>query len=109
MAEGPEQVAESHPPTIHCDRHGVTAYCLICRHLRDGAGLGYWAIEPEPEIGEPAQAWCEGCDAVLDAEQGWTDRADAAADWKLYCAGCYADTLARHEQRGWCAGGPSPE
>lgn len=104
MARGkkPKQVRASHPLAIHCKRHGVTAYCLICQHLRSEEGLGYFAIAPEPE--EPAQAWCEACDRVLEAERGWSDRADAKADWKLYCTGCYEETLARHELRSWVRG-----
>ena len=68
MTNESKQVGELHPLAIHCERHGVTAYCIICRHLCDCAGLGFWAIEPD--LDEPAQAWCEGCDAVLAAEQG---------------------------------------
>jgi hypothetical protein len=98
----PEQVPPSHPLAVHCERHGVTAYALLCRHLAAGAGLGYFAIPPEPE--EPAQAWCEACDEVVEAEQGWTDRADAQADWRLYCAGCYAGALARHTLLSWVEG-----
>ena len=71
-------------------------------------GLGYWAIKPDPQ--EPAQAWCEACDAVLDQDRGWSDRAEALADWKLYCTGCYAEALSRHVRRGWDSGGtPLPE
>jgi hypothetical protein len=86
---------------IHCDRHGVTASC-ICRHLREGRGPGYWAIKPGPD--GPAQAWCGACDAVLAEDRGWTDRGDALADWKLYCARCYTETLGRHTLRGWDSG-----
>ena len=108
MVRKPKQVAESDPLAVHCGRHGVTAYCLICRHLREGVGLGYWAIRAEPE--EPAQAWCEECDAALDQDRGWSDRATALADWKLYCAGCYVEALSQHARRGWDSGGtPLPE
>lgn len=107
VARKPRQVAESDPLAIHCERHGVTAYCLVCRHLREGVGLGYWALKPEAE--EPSQAWCEACDAVLAEDQGWTDRGDAFAGWTLYCAGCYAEALALYTRRGWCAAGPAPD
>jgi hypothetical protein len=102
-----KNVAKSHPLAIHCDRHGVTAYCLLCCHLREGTGLGYWAIKPEEK--EPAQAWCEACDAVLEEDRGWTDRGTALADWKLYCSECYAETLTRHTLRGWDSGGSTPD
>jgi hypothetical protein len=70
--------------------------------LRAASGLGYYAIKAEPQ--EPAQAWCEACDGILEDERGWSDRADAAADWKLYCTGCCRDTLARHQVRSWLRG-----
>ena len=100
------QRRETMPPTIHCDKHGESAYCLICQHLRSSTGLGYYAIEAEPD--EPAQAWCEQCDEVLAEERGWNDRADAAADWKLFCTTCYEETLQQHELLSWVEG-TSPE
>jgi hypothetical protein len=97
---------EPHPPLIHCAQHGVSPYGIICRHLRDENRLGYLAIRAEGD--EPAQAWCEACDTVLEEEQGWTDRADLQADWKLYCTVCYETTLRRHRLRSWVEG-TSPE
>ena len=91
---------------IDCDEHGPSAACLICRHLREGAGLGYFAIAAEP--GESAQAWCEACDQTLAQERGWTDKASAQADWALYCTQCHDETLASHVLRSWVEG-TSPE
>ena len=102
-AHNPKQVSESQPQTINCDRHGDSVSCLICCHLREGTGLGYWAINADPQ--GPAQAWCEECDMILAEDRGWTDRGDLFADWKLYCTGCYAEALARHTQIGWDSGG----
>ena len=93
-------------PKVHCEDHGETEYCLICQHLCARAGLSYFAIEAEP--GEPAQAWCEECDVVLEEERGWSDRADEVAGWKLLCTGCYEQTLQGHELRSWVEG-TSPE
>ena len=102
----PPEASSSPRPKIHCEEHGEIDYCLICQHLRAGAGLGYFAIEAEPE--EPAQAWCEKCDAVLEEERGWSDRADELADWMLVCTGCYDQTLQRHQLLSWVEG-TSPE
>jgi hypothetical protein len=102
----PDQSPGSQPGVVHCARHGVTEYCILCRHLAEGAGLGYWAIRPG--VDGPAQAWCDGCDAILEQEQGWTDRADAEAGWRLSCAVCYDEALARHTLRGWDSGGTPP-
>ena len=98
----PHEDSSSPRPTIHCEEHGETEYCVICRHLCAGVGAGYFAIEAEP--GEPAQAWCEECDAVLEEERGWSDRADEMADWQLLCTGCYEQTLHRHQLLSWVEG-----
>ena len=93
---------DPNPLTIQCAKHGVTPYCLICQHLRGGSGLWYFAIRAE--AGEPAQAWCESCDEILEQEQGWTDRADLQANWKLFCTACYETILGRHNLRSWVEG-----
>ena|SRR5438876_56185 len=100
------QPTDSDPLAICCQRHGVTTYCLICQHLRQGSGLGYFPIKPEQE--EPAQAWCEACNRALEEEHGWSDRADAQADWAISCNICFEETLARHQLRSWVRG-TSPE
>ena len=98
----PTTVPSSHPLAIECVVHGTTRYCIICKHLLDGSGLGYFAIQPDPT--EPAQAWCEGCDFIFQHERGWSDRADAEAEWKLACTGCYDTTLVGHHLRSWVQG-----
>ena len=87
---------------IECAKHGRTTYCLICKHLREQSNLSFYACDAETEM--PAQAWCTMCDQVLEEEQGWSDRADEAADWKLFCGHCYEETLARHHFIAWSVG-----
>jgi hypothetical protein len=87
---------------IDCDEHGSSPGCIICRHLGEGRGLGFWSIKAAAD--GPAQAWCEDCDKVLEEDRGWTDRGDAQADWQIYCTQCYRRTLRRHKRLGWCAG-----
>ena len=90
-----------------CERHGTQPYALICVHLAEATSLSYFLIEEEP--GEPAQAWCAACDQVLEAESGWTDRADDQAYWKLFCKECFDETLERHQLESLVEGGPSPD
>jgi len=106
MARKSKSAEPSEARRIHCEKHGVTAGCIICRHLCEAKGLGFWSIKPDAT--GPAQAWCEECDGVLDEDRGWTDRGDALADWRLYCTKCYTKTLKRHRRRGWDSGG-SPD
>ena len=76
---------------IDCKEHGTSRYSVLCIHLRERDGLGYFAIQAQAT--EPAQAWCEACDVVMSQERGWTDRADSYAGWKLYCSTCYKNRL----------------
>jgi hypothetical protein len=80
---------------VHCAEHGTSDACIICRHLREGWGLRYYAIKGDP------WAWCQECDAVLEAEQGWSDRLYDFADWKVYCHKCFRRTLGRHNLVEW--------
>ncbi|WP_073217202.1 hypothetical protein [Massilia sp. CF038] len=92
---------------IECKVHGSAAYALICQNLHNDAGLPYLLIEAEP--GEPAQAWCETCDEALVRSRGWSDAANAIADWKLWCDPCFASNLEARELITLVAGGPAPE
>ena len=76
---------------VNCKQHGASAQCVICTHLQERDGLGYFAIDADGA--EPAQAWCEACDVVMSQERGWTDRATAFANWKLTCEVCYRNRL----------------
>lgn len=76
---------------VDCKQHGASAQSIICTHLRERDGLGYFAIDADGT--EPAQAWCEACDVVMSQERGWNERASTFADWKLYCSICFKNRL----------------
>ena len=97
--------SESSTPSdtkVHCAEHGDSSFCLICQHLEGQSGLFYYACRALPDY--PAQAWCEACDVVLQQERGWSDLADATADWKVICQGCYEQALARNKFMSWVEG-----
>ena len=81
---------------VQCPTHGPTAGCIICRHLRDGSGLGYYRVGVPPGVDFYETGLCDECDALLFAEEGWTDRLFDFAGWKLYCRGCFESVLGRH-------------
>lgn len=84
---------------VRCASHGESAYVLLCQHLvAKRAGLGYLHVNAQPD--SPGQAWCEACDRVLETERGWSDRADAAAGWKLVCQKCARNIRRRHRSLG---------
>ena len=92
---------------VECSVHGSSPYALICQHLRLDSGLPYLLIEAEEN--EPAQAWCQTCDEVVERCRGWNDEADAVADWNLWCTHCFERDLDKRELITLVAGGESPE
>jgi hypothetical protein len=79
---------------VECPKHGRSPYSLICVHLRSREDLEYFAT-PACKHG-PAQAWCAGCDAILQAQRGWDDVSEAHADFNLFCTACYKAELRKH-------------
>ena len=90
------------PTMMRCDAHGETRYVLLCRHLLASKGVGY--VYVNARVGAPGQAWCEECDVVVEAERGWTDRANAAAEWKLVCTTCARSIRRGHRCLGRIVG-----
>jgi hypothetical protein len=86
----------SRPKKIDSDGHrdGVLEY-VVCQHLRQEQGLTYYTLPPWP--GHPfTQAWCQKCHAVLEEEDGWSDRAKAFSDLRLVCSACYQVVVSHH-------------
>lgn len=73
---------------------------MICKHLLESNGLGYYRVEVPPGRADYETALCEACDELLWKEEGWTDRLYEFADWKLSCRGCYEKILQRHSLLG---------
>jgi hypothetical protein len=92
---------------IECSVHGASPYALICQHLHRDASLPYLLIEAEQ--GEPAQAWCQICDEVVERCRGWNEEAVAIAAWKLWCTHCFIRNLDKRELITLVAGGESSE
>jgi hypothetical protein len=94
------------PGHVDCDEHGRSPYALICRHLREGEQVDYFAA-PACEHG-PAEAWCAECDARVAEQQGWTDAVEKEADKALYCAECYKRALRKHRFVAYVQGSDDP-
>jgi hypothetical protein len=69
---------------------------MICRHLREGTGLGFYRVQVPPGSNDYETGLCEQCDALFWEEDDWTDRLFDFADWKLYCRQCFEEVLAGH-------------
>ena len=82
---------------VSCGEHGERNACFVCCHLKEGEALGFnLGYDPEaPDELYPA-AWCDACEALLEQEGEWTDRAQAEADIQLACSACYELIRARN-------------
>ncbi|MFD1344248.1 hypothetical protein [Litorisediminicola beolgyonensis] len=81
---------------LDCVTHGRVAPAFVCRHLatarRDGRSPGVTWLRGETGH---VNAWCEECDAVLDAHGGvWDDETEGHAGITMICEPCF-DELKR--------------
>lgn len=73
---------------------------FVCSHLAEhAAGQGFNHDEPTEEEPFP-DAFCDNCDAILEAEQGWTDAAEELITISLICSGCYELSRIRNTRTG---------
>ena len=84
--------------TIVCGTHGEVLPAYVCAHLAfsETAPLGFNQPDLDPGDTE-AQAWCDGCDAVLEKHGEWNEESEAFADIRLVCEFCFAALRERHQ------------
>jgi hypothetical protein len=78
------------------ETHDHSPFSIICQHLCLGTRLRYFTVKPLPSRPGVSHAWCEACHAVLQEEDGWSDRAMRFADLSPVCKTCYEEILERH-------------
>lgn len=62
----------------------------MCQHLLAGSKLGFnWGRDGDSPDEWCPDAWCDACEAIVDAEGEWTERAEGFAGIKLICSECY--------------------
>lgn len=78
------------PETIYCDYHGESEATFVCSHLAEGsAGIGFNRDEPTEDEPFP-DAFCDDCNLILEAHQGWTEETEKLIEIRLLCSRCYA-------------------
>jgi hypothetical protein len=81
---------------VHCEDHGETQQTFVCEHLTgDSVGLGFNANPPIDEDPFP-DAWCDNCELIFQANNGWTPETEKLCNIKLLCAGCYTRARIRN-------------
>ncbi len=84
--------------TVHCDTHGETEQTFVCSHLAEPShGLGFHRDVPSDDDAFP-DAWCDACELIRAAHDGWTDAAQKLVSIKLICSGCYERTRIRNSK-----------
>ena len=81
---------------VHCPTHGETEETFVCSHLtEESAGLGFNRNEPSEEKRFP-DAWCDDCDLIVQAHQGWSEVTDELVQIRLLCSSCYERSRIRN-------------
>lgn len=74
---------------IQCNTHGESLQTFVCTHLLGGGvGLGFNRNEPDEENPFP-DAWCDNCEIIRAAHDGWDEESEKLAEISLLCSGCY--------------------
>lgn len=94
---------------MECKRHGKGHATFVCQHLARGQGRGFFPTEPDDD--PRPDAWCFGCEQVVNAKGEWDDESEAIAGITLLCSGCYDEVRQRNREvrpsldvDGWCLG-----
>ena len=84
---------------VHCHEHGERFPTFVCRHLVQGAGLGFYEPNRPPAWdGESRErcAWCGACERVRQDQGGWDDESEAFAGVTMICDACFEAARARN-------------
>jgi hypothetical protein len=74
---------------IQCETHGESLAAYVCSHLSGGsAGLGFNRNEPTENNPYP-DAWCDDCEIIRAAHDGWNEKSEKLTKISLLCSGCY--------------------
>ncbi len=81
---------------LQCRIHGNEKVTCVCTHLAgDGTGLGFHRTAPT-EQGPFPDAWCDDCEIIRAAHDGWYDESEALTTVVLVCPDCYEETRSRN-------------
>jgi len=81
---------------IECPTHGESQKTYVCIHLLGRtAGLGFNRNEPTDDNLFP-DAWCDDCELIRAAHNGWNDESQKLVRISLLCSGCYQQARIRN-------------
>lgn len=81
---------------IQCATHGESEKTFVCTHLLgESIGLGFNCGESTAENPFP-DAWCDNCEIIRAAHDGWNEESEKLAKITLLCSGCYERSRIRN-------------
>lgn len=74
---------------VQCATHGEGQATFVCVHiLGDASGLGFNRNDPDNDKPFP-DAWCDNCELIRAAHNGWNEESEKLTKISLLCSGCY--------------------
>jgi hypothetical protein len=84
------------PNTIQCATHGECQKAFVCTHLLgEASGLGFNRDDPSTDNPFP-DAWCDNCELIRAAHDGWNEQTEKLAQISLLCSRCYERSRLRN-------------
>jgi hypothetical protein len=81
---------------INFSTHGETEEAFVCSHLLgDSVGRGFNRKDPNAEHPFP-DAWCDDCELIRAAHNGWNEESEKLLKISLLCSGCYERSRIRN-------------
>lgn len=85
---------------IQCSTHGECEATYVCTHLTgEEAGLGFNRNDPTEDNPFP-DAWCDDCEIIREASDGWNEQSEKLTKIVLLCSGCYERARIRNTKTG---------
>ena len=82
---------------IHCNEHDEAYVCVICQHLLDGSGTGFFTDDNEAEQQWPT-AWCADCERHIASVSDWENE-NFWQRLRVVCHHCYESIRERQLRR----------
>jgi hypothetical protein len=81
---------------VQCSTHGDCEKTFACAHLLgETARRGFNRNEPDADNPFP-DAWCDNCELIRAAHNGWNKAAEKLVEISLLCSGCYERARVRN-------------
>lgn len=81
---------------IECSTHGECFKTFVCSHLLgENTALGFNRNEPDEKNPFP-DAWCDNCELIRAAHDGWNEESEKLCQITLLCSGCYERSRIRN-------------